>query len=45
MLAACPAVRLTVAVSVLAAWSRQLSMTCWPLTNSRLPSSLVREKV
>ena len=45
MLADWPAVRLTVAVSVLLAWSRQLSMTCCPLTNSRLPSSLVSEKV
>jgi len=30
---------------VVAAWSRQLSMTCVPSINSLLPSSLVRPKV
>jgi hypothetical protein len=35
----------TCAVSVFGAWSRQLSMTCWPLMTSLLPSSLVSPNV
>src|SRR3954447_593920 len=38
----CPAVRETLAVLVVGGWFAQLSITCRPLTNSRLPSSLVR---
>src|ERR1700754_4037676 len=42
MLTAWPAVRETLAVLVVGGWFAQLPITCWPLMNSRLPSSLVR---
>src|SRR5882724_707002 len=45
MLTGWPAVRLTLPDMVVGGWSRKLLMICWPLMNSRLPSSLVRLKV
>ncbi len=45
MLTGWPAVSVTVPVLVVGPWSAQLLMTCWPLMNSRLPSSLFSEKV
>ncbi len=43
MLTGWPAVSETVPVRVVGPWLYQLLMTCWPLTNSRLPSSLLSE--
>ena len=43
MLAAWPAVRAIDPVRVVGPWLNQLLMTVWPLTMSRLPSSLFSE--
>src|SRR5258708_1305681 len=45
MLTGCPAVSETLPVLVVGGWSAQLLMICWPLMNSRLPSSLASPKL